>query len=124
MNVEDSKLSLTDLLLQTIIEKDIDAAVSKYYELKNGDASGYNFKENQLNDLGYQLLQLGKNKEAVEILKLNVEAYPNSSNVYDSLGEAYMVNGNKQLAIENYKKSLELDPTNSNAKKTIEKLQK
>ena len=35
--------------------------------------------------LGYQLLGMKKMKEAVEILRLNVEAYPESANVYDSL---------------------------------------
>jgi cytochrome c-type biogenesis protein CcmH/NrfG len=53
---------------------------------------------------------------------LNVEAYPQSGNVYDSLGEAYMVNGEKELAIENYEKSLKLDPDNANAVEMLNKL--
>ena len=53
--------------------------------------------------------------EAIEIFKLNVEAYPQSSNVYDSLGEAYMVKGDGEQAIMNYEISLKLDPNNSNA---------
>jgi len=48
-----------------------------------------------------------------------VEAYPESSNVYDSLGEAFMLNGEKAPAIENYEKSLKLNPNNANA---VEKL--
>ena len=39
-------------------------------------------------------------KDAIEIFKLNVAAYPEASNPYDSLGEAYMVNGDKKLAIK------------------------
>jgi hypothetical protein len=31
--------------------------------------------------------------------QLNVEAYPQSANVYDSLGEAYMVRGDKEKAM-------------------------
>jgi tetratricopeptide (TPR) repeat protein len=54
-----------------------------------------------------------------KITPLNVEAYPESSNVYDSLGEAYMLNGEKAPAIENYEKSLKLNPNNANA---VEKL--
>jgi tetratricopeptide (TPR) repeat protein len=60
-----------------------------------------------------------KIKEAVEILRLNVEAYPESANVYDSLGEAYLNAGDKPHAIENYEKSLKLDPNNAGA---VEKL--
>ena len=84
----------------------------------------YNFKENQLNMLGYQLLQIGKNKDAIVILQLNAEVYPNSANVYDSLGEAYMIDGNKELAASNYNKSLELNPKNDNARKMLENLNK
>jgi tetratricopeptide (TPR) repeat protein len=65
-----------------------------------------------MNIAGYTLLQSGKIHEAIEVFKLNVEAYPLSSNVYDSLGEAYMANGDKQLAIKNYEKSVEIDPMN------------
>ena len=78
---------------------------------------GYN-----INDVGYKLLNERKFKDAIDILKKNVELYPKSSNVYDSLGEAYMMNGDKDLAIENYKKSLELDPNNKNADEMLMKL--
>lgn len=55
-------------------------------------------------------------------VELNVEAYPLSSNVYDSLAEAYMRDGDKALAIENYEKSLKLNPGNTNAVDTLKKL--
>ena len=61
-------------------------------------------------------------QEAVEILKLNVEAYPASANVYDSLAEAYLVSGDAALAIQNYEKSLSLDPSNTNAAMMLKKL--
>ena len=69
----------------------------------------------ELNRLGYRLLSTRKVAEAIEIFKLNVEIFPQASNVYDSLGEAYMLHGDKELAIANYKRSLELDPQNKNA---------
>ena len=53
--------------------------------------------------------------EAIEILKLNVDAYPASANVYDSLAEAYMEAGEKVLAVKNYARSVELNPDNRNA---------
>ena len=75
-----------------------------------------------MNIFGYQLLQMKKNTEAIELFKLNVEAFPQSSNVYDSLGEAYMVNGDKELAIKNYVKSVELNPQNASGIEALKKL--
>jgi len=68
-------------------------------------------------------LQGGRIEDAIIILKLNSEVYPESFNVYDSLGEAYMIAGEKELAIENYKKSLELNPDNSNAVEMLNELE-
>jgi tetratricopeptide (TPR) repeat protein len=61
-------------------------------------------------------------KEAIEIFKLNVEAYPESGNVYDSLAEAYMNDGNEELAIKFYLESLEKDPSNDNARGMLKRL--
>jgi tetratricopeptide (TPR) repeat protein len=61
-------------------------------------------------------------KEAIEVFKLNIKAYPESFNVYDSLGEAFMISGDKELAIENYEKSLVINPDNKNAVKMLKKL--
>jgi tetratricopeptide (TPR) repeat protein len=72
---------------------------------------------------GYRLLAKKRNREAIEMFKMNVEDHPKSANVYDSLGEAYMINGDKNAAIENYKKSLELDPGNGNAREMLKKLE-
>ncbi len=104
------RMPLAETLLNTIQDKGIEAGVAQYRELKTKQANVYDFSEPQLNQLGYQLLRTNKTKEAIEIFKLNVEAYPQSANVYDSLGEGFMVAGNNEQAILNYKKSLELNP--------------
>ncbi len=62
-------------------------------------------------------------KEAIEIFKLNVFAFPKSANAFDSLGEAYLEVGDKKLAVENYKKSLFLNPQNDNAREILKRLE-
>jgi len=111
-----------DVLFKTIQEKDIDAAVKQYRDLKATQPAAYDFGENELVGLGYGLLSMKKVKEAIEIFKLSVEAYPESYNSYDSLAEAYMDDGEKELAIKNYEKSLEINPENANGRKMLEKL--
>ena len=61
-------------------------------------------------------------RTAIKIFKLNVEAYPDAWNVYDSLGEAYMENGDTDLAITNYQKSLGINPDNENGTKILKQL--
>lgn len=72
--------------------------------------------------MGYQLVHANKFKEAIRIFRLNVEAYPQSSNVYDSLAEAYMDDGDKSQAIANYQESLQRNPKNRNAVQILHKL--
>lgn len=122
INVFKAKKSIVDTLMTITMEKGVDKAIETYEELKYDYEDVYDFKEAQLNILGYELLQAGKNKEAIKIFKLNVEQFPRAFNVYDSLGEAYMINGDKKLAIKNYEKSLKLNPDNENAKKMLENL--
>jgi CubicO group peptidase (beta-lactamase class C family) len=116
------RIAIAKMVGRAIAKSGIDSAIAQYRDLKKNQPQGYDFSENQLNRLGYRLMQEGKLKEAIRILQLNVEAYPQSGNVYDSLGEAYMKNGDKQLAIENYEKSLKLDPGNANAVEMLKKL--
>ena len=116
------KKSIAETLARTILEKDVATAIKQYRDLKAAQPDAYDFNERELNMLGYRLLGMKKVKEAIEIFKLNVEAYPQSSNVFDSLGEAYMVNGDKELAIKNYSKSVELNPKNTAAVEALKKL--
>ena len=104
---------------QTLNTKSVAEAVELFTQKREQDSKWIPFSETRMNILGYQYLQAGKTKDAIELFKLNVVAYPESANTYDSLGEAYMINGDKELAIQNYNKSLELNPDNQNA---IEKL--
>jgi CubicO group peptidase (beta-lactamase class C family) len=102
-------------LYETTLTSGVAAATARYRELKAKSAAEFDFSEGQLNNLGYELLQQGRTTDAIEVFKLNVEAFPESGNCYDSLGEAYMKAGQKDLAIKSYAKSLELSPNNRHA---------
>ena len=121
---ESPKMSIATALEKTIRDKGIDAGIAEYRDLKAKQAATYDFREPELNTLGYRLMGTGKLKEAIEIFKLNVEAYPSGFNTYDSLAEAYMNNKERELAIQNYKKSLELNPNNTSAADTLKRLEK
>jgi CubicO group peptidase (beta-lactamase class C family) len=110
--------------LQKNVDKvGVEEAVRQYREERRQHPDTFKANEGRINSLGYVYLRGKKNKEAIEIFKLNVELFPASSNVYDSLGEAYMENGDKDLAIWNYKKALELNPDSTNAVEMLKKLE-
>lgn len=66
------------------------------------------FPEDLVNFVGYEHMQAGDNKGAIEILSLNARAYPDSANVYDSLADAYLADGQRDLARQNTEKALKL----------------
>jgi dienelactone hydrolase len=72
------------------------------------------FTEPLMNRLGYDYLQAADIKAAIDLFKLNVAAYPDSPNVYDSLGDAYLANGQIDLARQNAQKTLDLLATHTN----------
>jgi tetratricopeptide (TPR) repeat protein len=82
-------------------------------EARKKDPTAKLFDEALVNQFGYEHLQVGDIKTATEIFKLNVMAFPNSPNAYDSLGDAYLADGEKQLAIDSARKTLELLPSDT-----------
>lgn len=118
----DPRRSITETLSASIASSGVDAAIKQYHDLKAAQPTTYNFDEGELNTLGYQLIRAKKFKDAIRIFQLNIEAYPQSSNVYDSLGEAFMDDGNKPQAIVNYQRSVQLNPKNRNAVVYLQKL--
>lgn len=109
--------------VKIIQEKGINEANRIYQEVSKNDPDYNLFQPESLNALGEELIQNKKTKEAIEVLKLNVEAFPDFWLVYDALGKAYMADGNKQMAIENFSRSLELNPENPETAETLKKLQ-
>lgn len=114
--------SVCDPLTATLVDGTGRDAVDHYHKLKAAAADAYNFSERQINMLGYQLLFRNRVDDAVAVLKLNMEEYPESFNVYDSYGEALMISGDTANAIVNYEKSLELNADNTNATDMLKKL--
>lgn len=116
------KPSICEPLTAKLVAGTADDAVGEYHRLKSTAAGTYNFGEAQLNMLGYQLLFRNRVDDALRMFRLNIDAYPESFNVYDSYGEALLASGDTANAIINYEKSLELNPDNTNATAVLGKL--
>ncbi|UCG85791.1 MAG: serine hydrolase [Gemmatimonadota bacterium] len=114
--------SIAEALLGIVEERGLDAGVSQYREFKESRPDDFDFRESELNSLGYHYLNMGDTEASIAMFKLNVEAYPDAYNTYDSLGEAYLAAGDSVRAIENYVKSVELNPRNENGRTVLARL--
>ena len=83
-------------------------AQSIYRAAKDADRSIVLFPEGEMNAHGYQLLQDGSAKDAIIVFQMNVDAYPQSANVYDSLSDGYLADGNTADALRFAEKALQV----------------
>jgi CubicO group peptidase (beta-lactamase class C family) len=77
-----------------------------------------------LNTISYQIAGVGQLDDALAILNVAIELYPQDVNLYDSLGEFQLKKGEKAKALESYKKALEKNPKFGNAAKAEEIVKK
>jgi dienelactone hydrolase len=85
-------------------------ATRLFRDARQRDPNAFLFPEFVLNQLAYARLQGGDTDDAVELFKLNVEAYPTSANAQDSLADGYVARGQNDLAIAAEQKCLDLLP--------------
>ena len=96
-----------------------DKALAGYLEIKKQDSTSIFIDEGEFNRLGYGLLREKNYQSAIDVFKINVALYPESSNVYDSLADAFLRKGDSLQAFHNYKIALSLNSENSRAKQYV-----
>jgi dienelactone hydrolase len=99
----------------------VEKAAQQLAAARQKDPHAKLWDEGLVNVIGYEHLQEGDHKGAIEILKLNASAFPDSANVYDSLSDAYLADGQKDLARENAKKALQMLATDTTANEAFRK---
>ncbi|NHZ86361.1 MAG: hypothetical protein GWP19_10835 [Planctomycetia bacterium] len=114
-------------LTNDIAMKGVNAIKKHFLNRSNKYGFTTQITELTLNAIGYQLLQAGKTKKAIDVFKYNVELYPNSANVYDSLGDGFDKIGKKKKALDNYKKAVSIgekinDPNLAAFRNNLERL--
>jgi pimeloyl-ACP methyl ester carboxylesterase len=67
-------------------------------EARKQDPKAQLWPEVSMTKIAEDLMRAGDAKTAIEVLKLNLQAYPDSADVDDNLGDAYLQNGQGELA--------------------------
>ena len=114
--------SLSEQLSETIGANNPARMLEVFKQWRTAPINAYANGEVQVNRLGYELLSRKQIDQAIEVFKLNVVEFPESTYSFDSLADAYAARGDKELAIKNYQRAVELDSTNESAKELLEKL--
>ena len=118
-------VTLASALGAIIAEKGVDSAVARYRVMRqNMELGKYDLGEWSMNEFARVLREQGKVAEAIAMMELNSEFYPNSPSIGIALGEMYRERGNKAKALEWYKKVLERQPNNPMLKQRVEELSK
>jgi tetratricopeptide (TPR) repeat protein len=114
---------LSEIVLQTLREKGAVAAAAQYRDLREHfyGRAAYDFGEDTLVGVA-QPLAAGKPDDAIALLKLNLEFYPQSAKTYAALAYAYTRKYDDPTAITYYEKSVELDPNNGVIRGQLEQL--
>jgi len=107
-------------ICQALLEGGIRAAYEGYAEIKDNEA--YFFDEDDLVNLTYQLMSVKKLDLTIDVLKLNLHAFPEHVESLNLLAKFYIQKGEHRLAEECLRKALAIQPDNSAAMEMLEKI--
>lgn len=104
--------SIGEVLEPVIAQQGIRRALAQFAHLRQEAPGRYNFSEDELDGLGYRLLNTNRTADAIQIFALNQRNYPASDRALSSLASAYLLGGNKLTANSLYRQALRINPAN------------
>ncbi len=106
---------LGDLLWNVTRDRGIAAALARHAELKRTAPTAYDFGDETLGTMGYDLFEVRRLAEAKAVFEYNLQQYPTSAYSYDGLADIAAAEGDIAKAIALFEKSLGIDPKNEYA---------
>lgn len=116
--------SLEDTLERELAAAGIQAAIDRYRALRSELYGGwaYDFGEDPLNRLAQQLLRSERTAEAIALLELNLDHYPEAEWAGTLYGEALSAAGRSDEARRQFERVVELHPESSFAIRRLAEL--
>ena len=115
--------TLDVVLAETIDRAGVDSAVARYRDLRQNMVSGrYDFGEATVNDLAASLAERGRTAEAITMLQMNQEFYPNSAAIDVALGDVHRQRGELDQAMTRYRAALVKRPDDRQAQRRLDEL--
>jgi len=110
-----------DAFLALIQVEGIAKARSLLQEMQQRSPNAIPFQESSLNKYAYDHLKRGQLETAIDLFRLNSEAFPSSANCTASLADALRLKGETDEAIRHYKKAIEQLVTDSSRSEQFKK---
>ncbi|MNK15423.1 Penicillin-binding protein 4* [compost metagenome] len=107
-------------IIKTVYNKGYEAGINEIEQ----NSKKYSLRENLIERYGYKFLFEKKTNQAIDLFKLNLHFFPNSTNGYYYISEAYRVSGQKKQALEYLKLYLEKEPEDNEAQLKYQLLMK
>jgi hypothetical protein len=112
---------LATIMLQTARQAGLDSAVRAYRALREQyyGRAAYDFGEPSLNSVSEGLLGDRRFDDALAVLRLNAEYFPNSLQIPTRMGEAFLAKGDTANAIASYRQAVQRDSTSFLARRRL-----
>jgi CubicO group peptidase (beta-lactamase class C family) len=107
---------------QALTEGGIQAAYTRYADIKNSAAQGYYFDEGELVNLSIQLMTAKKLDLAIDVLGLNIHVFPEHVESYIERAKLYRRKGEFAQSEESLLKALSIKPDCTAAAELLEKV--
>jgi hypothetical protein len=115
--------TIENVLVNTTTRLGVDSAVARYRALRNDLVSGkYNFGEQPVAEVARKFGEQGKHNEAIALLQMLQEFYPNSVNIDLQLAESYIAKGDRDQGIARLRAVLAKNPNDRRARQRLQQL--
>lgn len=116
-------ITIESVLLATTARAGVDSAIARYRMLRNDIALGrYNFSEQPVAEVARRLGEQGKHADAVKLMEMLQQFYPNSVSIDLQIAELHIAAGNRDAGIARYRAVLAKNPNDRRAQQALQRM--
>jgi tetratricopeptide (TPR) repeat protein len=116
-------MTIQQVILATTQRQGVDSAIARYRVLRNEMAAGrFDFREQPVTDVAQELSTQGRHDDAIKLLQMLQEFYPNSVNIDLQLAETYIAKGDRDAGIARLRAVLAKNPSDRRAQQRLQQL--
>jgi CubicO group peptidase (beta-lactamase class C family) len=119
---EEPREYVADLVRHAVLSTDLDHGLEVYAGIRDRGLDLYNTDEDELVELGYDLMAVDRTADAVGVFQIAVDLHPDSPDAYEGLSEAQLAIGDLEAAAASARKIFELEPGHRRAAEILEEV--